>query len=144
MNKIQQYDEDIYFNDKSKETKVYNLSRFIESQIGITAEKAHDKFNYPLKKFRIIKTHRCFSNGWVNLFEIFPINSNSYSDNAPWIKNEGTITKNLPPDNIIEAFLLELEGELKEELKPPTTNTNKTFFQSMMDGFNKILKTKLV
>lgn len=145
MNKIQQYDEDLYFTDKSKETKVYNLSRFIESQIGITAEKASDKFDYPLNTFRIVKTHRYFSTGWVKLFEVFPINSNAYDDNAFWIEREGTATKNLPPDNIVEKFLSELEKELKGELKPSAKiNTKKSFFQSFKDDLNKILKTKLV
>lgn len=139
MNIIQQYNLDLFSNDRNKETKVYNLSRLIESFIGLTAESASDKFDYSLKKFKIVKTHRCFSNGWVKLFEIFP---NEYGDDAFWIEREGTATKNLPPINIIQEFILELEKELKKELEP--SKTKKSFFLLIKDDFNKILKTKLV
>lgn len=122
MTKIAEFANEIKYERLQKETGVFKLSQIIESKIGIESNKVPHDFNYPLKKYRIVKTCRCFNTGWIDLFEINPIkcvNQMGYSnnDNAYWIDQEGTRTKNLPPKHEIENFFIDLDAHLNPDTR---------------------------
>lgn len=138
MTKIAEFANDIKYARLQKETDVLKLSRLIADKIGINPEDVPRDFEYPLKRYRIVKTHRCFNTGWIDLFEVNPIKCKgnvgySNGDNAYWIDQEGTATKNLPPKHEIEKFFIDLD----EHLSPAT----RTFFDRLVDGLKRMFKT---
>lgn len=138
MTKIADFANEVKYERLQKETDVVKLSQLIASKIGINTYEVPNDFSYPLKRYRIVKTHRCFDTGWVDLFEINPIKcvdqmGYSNNDNAYWVDTEGTCTKNLPPKHEIEKFFV----DLNEHLNPDT----KTFFERLIEGLKKIFKT---
>lgn len=109
----EQFDE-IKSSIKEKEQKVIALSNSIKEVIGDNYTNRGDVV-LTLGRYRVVKTSRCFSNGWVNLLEIVPINYGSSvgfinTKNPSWIKVEGTRTINLPPKKVINEFFSELEN----------------------------------
>lgn len=138
MTKIADAANEIKFIHLLKETDVLKISRWIANKIGISPTEVERDFQYPLKKFRIVRTSRCFSTGWVDLFEINPIKCKGQmgycnNDNAYWIDVEGTCTKNLPPKHEMENFLIDLD----DHLNPDT----RTFFERLVDGLTRMFKT---
>lgn len=138
MTKIAKFANDIKYQRFQKETDVFKLSQLIASKIGINPNEVPNDFSYPLKRYRIVKTHRCFNTGWVDLWEINPIKCKdqmgySNNDNAYWVDVEGTCTKNLPPKHEIEKFFIDLDAHLNPDTR--------TFFERLVDGLTGMFKT---
>lgn len=135
MTAISQFVQGQKNNRAFQESEVLKISQRIASKIEVQPEEIDSKikFNYPLKKYRIIKTHRCFNEGWIDLFEINPIQCKgdmgySNGDNAKWIEGGGTTTTNLPPKDEIEKFFVELDDYLN-----PKPKQHKSILSKIMD-----------
>lgn len=138
MTKIADLANDLKYTSLQKETEVLKLSQLIASKIGINPTEVPNNFTYPLKRYRIVTTHRCFETGWIKLFEINPIKCKDQmgyinNDNAYWIDQEGTCTKNRPPKHEIEKFFIDLDAHLSSDTK--------TFFERLVDWMKRIFKT---
>lgn len=115
-----------YLNSKKSnrihlEDKVIELSNYITKAIDLIPQNVDEdvKFRGLVKGYNIVSTSRCFTNGWVRLFEIVPVGYNTEVgfanfQNPPWITVEGTRTTNLPPNRIIKEFKSNLEKALKD------------------------------
>lgn len=118
MNKILKFIQSKVDHNQFKQQKVIDISNKIAELIQIRPESIDREFSYTIKKYKIVKTTRAF-NPWVDLFEIIPV---EYDDsvgfvntkNPKWIEVGGTTTINLPPDNIVNEFFVELEKHIKE------------------------------
>lgn len=119
MTTISQFVQGQKDNRIFKESEVLKISQRIASKIEVQPKDIHSMrdFTFPLKKYCIIKTHRCFNEGWIDLFEINPIKCKDQmgfhnNDNAKWVECEGTTTTNLPPKEEVEKFFAELDDFL--------------------------------
>lgn len=121
MNKILSMITDQACQTYQAETEVYKISRRIQSIIGLHEIPSHD-VSIPMVKYRIIKTHRRFSNGWHFLLEIVPVEIQEAPgvgtiEDPGWpVHRHGTSAINLPPTEIINEFFKELDDFLKVKM----------------------------
>jgi hypothetical protein len=94
-----------------KETLVVNVSKMLETHLG----KPGDHDFTALDEYDVIVETRIFSTGWIDLWEIVPKGDETagYRNkrNPKWItKIEGTATKNLPPESVVNQVLSDLSS----------------------------------
>lgn len=117
MNKFQAILHDETSIRDRKEKIVLEISAKIAEKIGINPNTVPPETKFTVGKYFIRVEHRCFTEDWVDIWEIVPgfySKSLGYENNPnpPYVKIEGTRTINLPPGNMIEDFLSELDKEL--------------------------------
>lgn len=106
---VKQYFEDKQYGRAKAESQVVLLRRAIGNLIGFDYVPVLEDFEYEFDKYRIVARSRCFSAGWVDVFEVEMKHPN---DNT-WIKHHaGTATINLPPANIIHEFINALKQHI--------------------------------
>jgi len=119
MNKILRFIDNLSKKKESQADKVIKISNDIADSIGITPEDVTE-LSYPLRRFRVVRTHRFINDNWRSLFEINPLNIEGAmgyvnTQNAPWIECNGTATLNAPPYDVTDKFFKELAQELQDD-----------------------------
>lgn len=91
------------------EKNVFQLSRRISEIICLRPDQVgFGEVFEQVPGYKIVRTSRCFSTGWVELFEVVPKEYDSVED-LPYIELEGNRTINLPPFEITQDFLEKLK-----------------------------------
>lgn len=106
--------------EANAERMVLALSDKIATAIGLV--RIPKDMNYQTGKYRIISVSRCFSlTGWTTIIEINPSDCESpagfkNTKNPPWpFLRSGTEAINLPPDDVIDEFFMELQHHIIED-----------------------------
>lgn len=114
MNKIINYINSIIGTRKSREQECIDFSNSIIDIIGINPP---DSFKYGFGKWKIVKTNRCYSSGWITLLEVIPSQFSDYvgfcnTNNPDYVEVDGTKTINLMPLYMRDEFIEDLKKHL--------------------------------
>jgi hypothetical protein len=121
MNKIQKFAAEVISKRVTQESVVSVLNAKISRTIGMSVREVPDDFRYEFGKWAITKQCRLLEEGWTYLFEIqLAEHKHSYgysnSENPDWIEVRGTMTKNVPPEQVVDEFFTDLEDHLTDKV----------------------------